>query len=97
MFLIRDVLVGCSSNGVWVLEEPNKQPLQPLHWPAQLVRHTIKGGEQQVLCVSSSKVKEDTVTWSCKAKMTVTLEAILLLLVGYSSLTDGASKLLQKY
>ena len=45
---------------------------------------------------AAAKTTEGTGTWSCKAKMTVTLEAILLLLVGCSSLTDGASKLLQK-
>ena len=42
---------------------------------------------------AAAQTTEDTGTRSCKAKMTVTLEAILLLLVGCSSLTDGASKL----
>ena len=92
MFLIRDVLVGCGSNGVWVLEEPTKQTTT-----AATVLASSACTSDYKRRAAPAKLKKALGVGCAKQRMTVILESILLLLVGCSSLTDGASKLLQKY
>ena len=69
---------------------------QPLHPPAQPVPQTIKGREQQLLCVSTvGKTTAGALGLSgAKITMRATLEIALLLLAGYFTLTDGVSELL---
>ena len=69
---------------------------QSLHWPAQPVPQTIKGREQQVLCVSAlARTTAGALGLSdTKETMRATLEIALLLLAGYFTLTDGVSELL---
>ena len=81
---------------VWVHEDQTNNNHRHSTGQFSPVPQTIKGREQQVLCVSAAGTTtagalglSDT-----KETMRATLEIALLLLAGYFTLTDGVSELL---
>ena len=91
------MLAECGPSGVmrvWVLEDQTNN--NHSHCTGQLSpSQTIKGREQQVLCVSAAgKATAGALGLSdTKETMRATLDIALLLLAGYFTLTDGVSEL----